>query len=117
MIHADHDAMKHIFFNLLLNALEASPTDGVVTCRSTLGPHDISIWIEDQGPGLGAKAEQCFQPFFTTKKNGTGLGLAVCQKIAGAHGGLISLKSATGQGCQAVVVLPRRAWSQNEAPT
>ncbi len=116
VIHADHDAMKHIFFNLLLNALEASPTDGVVTCRSTLGPHDISIWIEDQGPGLAAKAEQCFQPFFTTKKNGTGLGLAVCQKIASAHGGLISLKSAAGRGCQAVVVLPRRAWSPSEAP-
>jgi PAS domain S-box-containing protein len=108
-VMADYDAIKHVFFNLLLNALEASPPEAsVVTCRASVGEHDVSVLIEDEGPGLGEDAERCFLPFFTTKKNGTGLGLAVCQKIARAHGGLVELKNREEGGCLASVILPRR---------
>jgi PAS domain S-box-containing protein len=108
-IHADYDAIKHVFFNLLLNALEASPEGGEVTCRASAGERDVTVTIEDRGPGPGANPGECFQPFFTTKKNGTGLGLPVCQKIARAHGGLVALRNREGGGCQAVVLLPHRA--------
>jgi len=108
-VFADYDAIKHIIFNLLLNALEASPEGSEVTCRAAAGKHDVSVTIEDRGAGLAASPEECFQPFFTTKPNGTGLGLAVCQKIARAHGGLVQLGNREGGGCEAVLILPRRS--------
>jgi PAS domain S-box-containing protein len=104
---ADNDALKHVLFNLVLNALEASPPDGEVQVGATAEPSALTITIDDHGPGLAAAAEECFRPFFTTKKNGTGLGLAVCQKIARAHGGVVSIKNREGGGCRATLVLPR----------
>jgi PAS domain S-box-containing protein len=106
-IHADSHALRHVFFNLLLNALEASPPGAEVTCRAEVGDRHVAVYVEDRGHGLRAAATDCFQPFFTTKKNGTGLGLSVCQEIARAHGGLVELRSRDGGGCRAVVVLPR----------
>lgn len=105
-VRADYDAMKHVFFNLLLNALEALPETGEVTVRTEVEERHISVCIEDNGVGLGAGGAKCFQPFFTTKKNGTGLGLAVCQKITNAYGGLVQLKNREGGGCKATVILP-----------
>jgi two-component system nitrogen regulation sensor histidine kinase GlnL len=105
---ADREALRHVFFNLLHNALEASPPDGEVVCRATRGRDVVSLAIDDRGPGLPAPAAECFQPFFTTKKNGTGLGLAVCQRIVRAHGGLVDLRNREGGGCRATVVLPVR---------
>jgi PAS domain S-box-containing protein len=104
----DYESIKHLIFNLMLNALEASPPNTTVTCRVRETDRDVTMLIEDNGTGLTAPAEECFRPFFTTKKNGTGLGLAVCQKIAAAHGGLVDLRNRQGGGCQAMVVLPRR---------
>lgn len=107
-IVADYDAMKHVFFNLFLNALDASPKGGIIRCHTTVGAQDISVAICDQGPGLNAPPAQCLRPFFTTKSNGTGLGLAVCNKIAKAHGGLVELRNGANGGCEAAVVLPQR---------
>jgi two-component system sensor histidine kinase HydH len=105
-IEADYEAMKQVVFNLLLNALEASPTGGEVTCGVARKGFELAITVEDRGPGLSASAADCLRPFFTTKKNGTGLGLAVCDKIAHAHGGFVDLRNRDGGGCQASVVLP-----------
>ena len=107
-IEADYEAMKQVVFNLLLNALEATPAAGEVTCRVAQSGFELAITVEDRGPGLPASAADCLRPFFTTKKNGTGLGLAVCQKIARAHGGFVDLRNRDGGGCQARVVLPTR---------
>ncbi len=104
----DYESLKHLVFNLILNALEASPPNSAVTCHVQETDRDVTMLFDDHGSGLTAPAEECFRPFFTTKKNGTGLGLAVCQKIAAAHGGLVDLRNREGGGCQAVVVLPRR---------
>jgi PAS domain S-box-containing protein len=109
VVRADYDALKQVFFNLLLNALEASPPGGEVVCRAVAGAHDVAISVEDRGPGLSAPPAKCFQPFFTTKKNGTGLGLAVCQKLSRAHGGLVELRNRRDGGCEATLVLPRVA--------
>jgi signal transduction histidine kinase len=110
-IQADYDAIKHVFFNLLLNALESSPVSGEVIVRATRNKRHISISIDDNGEGLGANEEKCFQPFFTTKKNGTGLGLAVCQKITRQLGGLVELKNRPSGGCRASVILPNNGSS------
>jgi len=107
-IEADYEAMKQVVFNLLLNALEATPAGGEVTCHAAQSAFELAITVNDRGPGLPASAADCLRPFFTTKKNGTGLGLAVCQKIARAHGGFVDLRNRDGGGCQATVVLPTR---------
>ena len=107
-IEADYEAMKQVVFNLLLNALDATPAAGEVTCQVAQSGFELAITVEDRGPGLPASAAECLRPFFTTKKNGTGLGLAVCQKIARAHGGFVDLRNRDGGGCQATVVLPTR---------
>jgi PAS domain S-box-containing protein len=107
-IEADLEAMKQVVFNLLLNALEATPAEGEVTCGVAQHGYQVAITVEDRGPGLPASAADCLRPFFTTKKNGTGLGLAVCQRIARAHGGFVDLRNRKGGGCQATVVLPAR---------
>ena len=107
-IDADYEGVKQVVFNLLLNALEATPDEGEVVCGAARNGHQVAITVEDRGPGLPASPADCLRPFFTTRKNGTGLGLAVCQKIAHAHGGFLDLRNRDGGGCQATVVLPAR---------
>ena len=114
-IEADYEAMKQVVFNLLLNALEATPAGGEVCCAAAQSGSELAITVEDRGPGLPASAADCLRPFFTTKKNGTGLGLAVCQKIARSHGGFVDLRNRLGGGCQAAVVLPIRRGSLDGA--
>ena len=104
----DYDGLRHVFLNLLRNALEATPKGGLIRCQVSPGADEITVWIDDQGPGLACDAAECLKPFFTTKKNGTGLGLTVCEKIVRAHGGALSLRNLETGGCRACVVLPRR---------
>jgi len=107
-ILTDYEGMKHVIFNLMLNALEATPPHGVISCRIQENNSTATIIVEDNGPGLPANAEDLFAPFYTTKKNGTGLGLTVCKKIVESHNGSIRLENKPEGGCRAIVSLPRR---------
>jgi PAS domain S-box-containing protein len=106
-VRADHEGMKHVFFNVVLNAIEASPPGGVVRCMAAAEDGFVTVTVEDNGPGFGAGAERCFEPFFTTKKNGTGLGLSVCRKIVASHRGAIELSNRDGGGARVSVRIPR----------
>jgi signal transduction histidine kinase len=108
-IYGDFDGLKQVFFNLFINAMEASPAGAVIDCRMEQSGDGIVILVEDPGCGLKTDAEDCFVPFFSTKSNGTGLGLTVCRKILQAHSGTITLENRKGGGCRATVALPRRA--------
>ena len=105
-VNADPDGLKQVLFNLLRNALDASPRGGTVRCHATHGASEVSVHIDDEGSGPGASSEDCFSPFFTTKSNGTGLGLTVCRRIVEAHGGAVTLRSRAEGGARASVVLP-----------
>lgn len=107
-LEADYEAMRHVVFNLLLNALDATPAAGEVTCAARQSGFELAITVADRGTGLAASAADCLRPFFTTKKNGIGLGLAICQKLARAHGGFVDLRNRDGGGCEATVVVPVR---------
>jgi PAS domain S-box-containing protein len=109
VVRADYDSLKHVFFNLILNALEASPSGGEVVCRTELRPQAVAVHVEDRGAGLGMPAERCLNPFFTTKSNGTGLGLPVCARLIQAHGGFFELCDRNRGGCRATVVLPMKS--------
>ena len=69
-------------------------------------PAEIEMWIEDEGPGL-ANTANLFVPFFTTKPDGSGIGLALSRQIAEAHGGSLTLENRIpGPGCRARLLLP-----------
>lgn len=107
-IHCNRDALIGALMNLVNNALEACGQNAQLHVRVNVSEqYQVEIEIEDNGPGFGSAInEQILQPFFTTKSNGTGLGLAVVQAIARAHYGEFSIASGTDKGAIASFKLP-----------
>jgi nitrogen fixation/metabolism regulation signal transduction histidine kinase len=108
VLQADPDQLEQMFINLLANAVDASLENGAQPVRASwrLAGGSASVLIEDRGLGI-ANAENLFVPFYTTKPAGSGVGLALAQQIARAHGGEISLANRDdGEGARAIVRLP-----------
>ena len=104
----DPDAMQASLLNLIYNGIQAMDQGGVLLI-SLLKPleHLCQIDISDSGCGIEEEhLGQLFSPFFTTKKQGTGLGLAESQKIVKAHGGAIEVRSQKGRGSTFTLTLP-----------
>ncbi|MGO4495048.1 ATP-binding protein [Paenibacillus sp. 2RAB27] len=102
------DQIKQVLINVLKNAIESMESGGEIqiTCRNRLN-QDLIICVKDQGIGISAeKLAQLGEPFFTTKANGTGLGLMVCKRIVEAHGGKLSILSLINQGTTVEIALP-----------
>ena len=107
-LNADPDQLEQMLINLLANAVEASLGNGSAPVRASWMPADakVQIVIEDRGLGI-ANPENLFVPFYTTKSTGSGIGLALAQQIARAHGGEISLVNREdGDGARAIIRLP-----------
>ncbi len=103
----DAELMERVITNLVTNAAQASPPGGVVTVKTRLVDDGVEIAVIDRGTGIDAKnLESIFNPFFTTKPDGVGLGLAICSKIVDEHGGKISVDSTPGEGSVFHVFLP-----------
>ncbi len=104
----DADRMSQVLLNLVLNAIAA--TDGGGRIRVSLARNDdrtIRVVITDTGAGIRQEdLPRVFDPYFTTKPSGTGLGLPIVQKIVEAHGGAIRLESEAGKGTTATLLLP-----------
>ena len=107
IISFDPEKIKQVLINLLKNAAEAMPNGGKLVISSWREDGYVKVSFADSGVGILAEiAEKIFNPFFTTKKKGTGLGLAVSRRIMEDHGGDISLQSKKGKGTRAVISLP-----------
>jgi nitrogen fixation/metabolism regulation signal transduction histidine kinase len=107
-LHADPDQLEQMFINLLANAVDATLANHAEQVHVTWKVADASAWvsIEDSGFGI-ANSENLFVPFYTTKPKGSGVGLALAQQIARAHGGEIRLVNReVGDGARATVRLP-----------
>jgi two-component system sensor histidine kinase PilS (NtrC family) len=110
-IDCDPDQLRQVAFNLLANAAQAirdAGRPGTIRVTCAPGPGGGALLaVADDGPGIpAAERRRIFTPFFTTKAKGTGLGLAVVQRIVDAHGGSIGVESAPGQGARFTVRLP-----------
>lgn len=109
VIPMDYNQIKQVLINLLLNSFDAVRDKGSiqVTTRSSNGT--VSLSVRDNGEGIRAEdMEKIFNPFFTTKTRGTGLGLAMSKKTVREHGGDIMVESTPGQGSVFTVLLPAR---------
>jgi len=123
-VRADHDQLKQVFFNLLRNATEAMPHGGSIDIEiepGAPGTNDACVRVRDTGMGIPPDAiDHIFEPFFSTKRRGLGIGLALTEKIVRAHRGTISVESKPNQGTTFTVTLPQPdaiAAAQREAPT
>ncbi|MFZ0395718.1 MAG: ATP-binding protein [Terracidiphilus sp.] len=107
-LHADPDQLEQMFINLLANAVDATLANRAQRVRVTWRVADSSTWVNIEDSGLGiANTENLFVPFYTTKPKGSGVGLALAQQIARAHGGEIRLVNREdGDGARATVRLP-----------
>jgi PAS domain S-box-containing protein len=109
---ADRVQIQQVLMNLMLNGIEAmSDTGGVLTVKSQLGADSkIDISVSDTGPGLPhEKSDQIFEAFFTTKPQGSGMGLAICKSIVESHGGRIWASDNGGRGATFHFALPATA--------
>jgi signal transduction histidine kinase len=106
-LQADPNQMKQVLLNLVKNALEALDSGGQVILSSGAEDHQVWFTVQDTGGGMPPEVlEKIFNPFFTTKEKGTGLGLAVIHKIITDHHGDIAVSSSPDQGTTIRVVLP-----------
>lgn len=93
-IYCDYEAMKVVFINLFYNTIQSLDTEGKIKISSEITDDKIIIKIEDSGSGIPKeKLDKIFEPLYTTKQEGTGLGLASCKSIIEQHRGTISVKN------------------------
>jgi PAS domain S-box-containing protein len=104
-LHADSERLKQVFLNLFKNSIEAMPSGGRLTVNGVRQDQNIIITVSDTGLGI-PEGIDIFQPFMTTKTNGTGVGLAVVRELLSAHGGTISYTSKQGEGTTFQIKLP-----------
>jgi two-component system, NtrC family, nitrogen regulation sensor histidine kinase NtrY len=107
-LSADPDQLEQMFINLLANAVDASLPNGARPVHATWRIQDshLLVAIEDRGMGI-ANSDNLFVPFYTTKPTGSGVGLALAQQVARAHGGEVQLVNREdGDGARATVALP-----------
>ena len=106
----DAELMERVFYNLLLNAVQATATGGAVTVKTRAAAGAVEVAVIDRGAGIDPGArDSIFNPFFTTKPEGVGLGLAIVSKIVDEHGGKITVESEPGKGSVFHVLLPSTA--------
>jgi len=120
-VYADAKQMQQVFLNIILNALQAMPGGGTLTVTTSLtagpGRQNVMIEVADTGSGIPAQIlEKIFSPFFTTKAQGSGLGLPICSKLIRLHDGQIRVPSDDTHGTVFTVELPACTAHEGQSP-
>lgn len=118
-VRADAKQVRQIILNLVNNAIQAMPHGGHLTLALRHQPPHVEVLVRDTGEGIPPdRLERIFDAFFTSKPTGTGLGLALCKKLATQHGADIRVESEPGKGTTFTVIfpVPQEAASGSEAP-
>jgi len=106
MVNADGEKIKQVFVNLILNAIQAMPEGGELTITTYHNDDYVCIEFTDNGEGISAEhISSIFDPFYTTKDTGSGLGLSISHQIVKSHGGIIEVASEEGRGTSLTVKL------------
>jgi signal transduction histidine kinase len=106
--HADYDMLRRALMNLVLNSLDVMPQGGRLQVSASVSGGRMALSVADSGPGIDANhADRVFEPFFSTKSGGTGLGLAVVARIAEAHGGGAAVENCAHGGAIFTLRLPQ----------
>jgi PAS domain S-box-containing protein len=107
VLRADVDKIERVFINIIKNAIDAMPAGGTLKIRSIQKGDNVEITFADTGIGMSEEIKaKMFTPLFTTKAQGMGFGLAICNRIVEAHGGQITVKSDAGKGSTFTITLP-----------
>ncbi|MCA9049385.1 MAG: PAS domain S-box protein [Planctomycetaceae bacterium] len=119
VLEADRDQLQQLILNLGLNALHFMPHGGELTFSVEKHRDDmVCVLVSDTGPGIAADAaERIFQPFFTTRKQGVGLGLTICRRIAEDHGGRLQARNGSHSGAVFELCLPSAGIPVTDAGT
>ncbi|HQJ60510.1 MAG TPA: ATP-binding protein, partial [bacterium] len=105
LVFGDGDRMKEVFWNIFINSAESIEGRGSVKIMSREHDDKIEITVDDTGPGFNEKdMDRIFDPFYSTKKRGTGLGLAQVYRIITKHGGTVKAQN-TGTGARIIIEL------------
>jgi len=104
----DDNKILQVLINLLQNAKDASPKGGIVTIATRARTNELQVQIKDKGDGISAeKLDKIFEPFYSTKKRGFGLGLAIVERLVEQHGAHIDVKSRVGKGTEFTITFKR----------
>jgi len=106
-VYADAEQLWEVLLNLIRNAVDAMPAGGNLTVSTKRNDAEVLVSVSDNGRGMTEEeARNLFVPFFTTKSDGTGLGLAYAQQVINEHGGKIDCATARGKGSTFSIQLP-----------
>jgi two-component system, sporulation sensor kinase E len=107
LLRIDRDQMKQVFYNVIKNSLEAMKRGGILRIRTDRDDTHVLVSFVDTGSGMSAEnLSRVFEPYFTTKASGTGLGLLIVRRIVREHGGELSIESSEGKGVTLTIRLP-----------
>ena len=107
LLQLDRDQMKQAFYNVIKNSVEAMQRHGILRIRTDLDDTHVVIRFADTGGGMSAEnLGHVFEPYFTTKPSGSGLGLLIVRRIVREHGGELSIESGQGKGLALTIRLP-----------
>jgi C4-dicarboxylate-specific signal transduction histidine kinase len=103
--------LQQVLLNVIINAMEAmsskAPSQRAINITTRANAKQVEAVIVDSGQGIAAEDQsQLFQPFFTTKEQGLGLGLSLCSTIVKSHGGKLNIENNAGGGATVVIALP-----------
>jgi len=114
-VHGDARRLKEALINLVANAIEATPNGGTVALRLRNGSNAVVLEVRDSGRGIAPEdLDRIGTSFFTTRPNGTGLGVVLAQGVINQHGGTLTYKSTLGHGTTATITLPVRSHATPE---
>jgi two-component system sensor histidine kinase HydH len=106
-VTADSDMLYQAFLNILINAMQAMPKGGKINVKICSNGNAVEIFFEDQGEGIAEDIlEKIWDPFFTTKSKGTGLGLGIVKNIIESHGGTVQITNGSVSGAEVTVRIP-----------
>jgi two-component system, sporulation sensor kinase E len=107
LIELDRDQMKQAFYNVIKNSFEAMKRRGILRIRTDMDATHVNVSFTDTGGGMSAESlSRVFEPYFTTKSSGSGLGLLIVRRIVREHGGEMAIESNEGKGLTLTIRLP-----------